>query len=90
MSKAIVAVKIQAAAHLRSCRTKVTAASIYATRFQRYYGMYSLLMSCTNDLMLSYEADPGRTRHAAAATVFQIQAWVRSLICRKELSKLTA
>ena len=40
--------------------------------------------------MLSYEADPGRTRHAAAATVIQIQAWVRSLICRKELSKLSS
>ena len=38
MSKGIVAVKIQAAAHLWSCRTKVTAASIYATRIQRCYG----------------------------------------------------
>ena len=29
----------------------------------------TLLTSCTNDLMLSYEADPGRTCHAAVATV---------------------
>ena len=85
-SMAIAIVKTQAWVRSWRCRREISIASTHATSIQRCYRKYRTIRTSAGDMMLSHVSYLRRSHDVAAATV--IQAWVRSLMSRKEQSMI--